>query len=58
MGNKKFHPTYNRGKQEKELLNRLQKQQKLRVFLATNFEGGRHEMRVNLINEIEKENMK
>ena len=38
MGNKKFHPTYNRGKQEKELLNRLQKQQKLRVFLATNFE--------------------
>lgn len=30
----------------------------LRQFLATEFEGGRHEARVNLINEIEKENMK
>lgn len=30
----------------------------LRMFLATEFEGGRHEARVNLISEIEKENMK
>lgn len=30
----------------------------LRQFLATEFEGGRHQNRVNLINEIEKANMK
>lgn len=30
----------------------------LRQFLGTEFEGGRHEARVNLIAEIEKENMK
>lgn len=30
----------------------------LRQFLATEFEGGRHVARVNLINEIEAENMK
>ena len=30
----------------------------LRMFLATEFEGGRHEARVNLISEIEKENFK
>ncbi len=30
----------------------------LRQFLATQFEGGRHEARVNLISEIENENMK
>lgn len=30
----------------------------LRQFLATEFEGGRHQNRVNLITEIEKENMK
>ena len=30
----------------------------LRQFLATEFEGGRHEARVNLIDDIEKENMK
>ena len=30
----------------------------LRQFLATDFEGGRHEARVSLINDIEKENMK
>ncbi len=30
----------------------------LRQFLGTEFEGGRHEARVNLINEIEKENMR
>ncbi len=30
----------------------------VRQFLATEFEGGRHEARVELINEIEKENMK
>ena len=30
----------------------------VRQFLATEFEGGRHEARVNLISEIEKENMK
>lgn len=30
----------------------------IRQFLATEFEGGRHEARVNLISEIEKENMK
>lgn len=30
----------------------------LRMFLATEFEGGRHEARVNLIGEIEKETMK
>ena len=29
----------------------------LRQFLATEFEGGRHEARVNLISEIEDENM-
>ncbi len=28
----------------------------IRQFLATEFEGGRHEARVNLISEIEKEN--
>ena len=30
----------------------------LRQFLATDFEGERHENRVNLIYDIEKENMK
>lgn len=30
----------------------------LRMWLATEFEGGRHEERVNLIKEIETENMK
>ena len=30
----------------------------VRQFLATDFEGGRHEARVNLISEIENENMK
>ena len=30
----------------------------LRQFLATDFEGGRHEARVKLISEIENENMK
>ena len=30
----------------------------VRQFLATEFEGGRHEARVNLISEIENENMK
>ena len=30
----------------------------VRQFLATEFEGGRHEARVNLICDIEKENMK
>ena len=30
----------------------------VRQFLATEFEGGRHAARVDLINEIEKENMK
>ena len=30
----------------------------LRQFLATEFEGGRHQRRVDIINEIEKENMK
>ena len=30
----------------------------LRMWLATEFEGGRHEERIKLINEIEKENMK
>lgn len=30
----------------------------IRQFLATEFEGGRHEARVNLINDIEKTNMK
>ena len=30
----------------------------VRMFLATPFEGGRHQMRVNMINEIENENMK
>ena len=30
----------------------------LRQFLATEFEGGRHQNRVNLITEIEKQNMK
>lgn len=30
----------------------------LRMILATDFEGGRHSERLNLINEIESENMK
>ena len=30
----------------------------LRQFLATEFEGGRHQRRVDMISEIEKENMK
>ena len=30
----------------------------LRMGLATNFEGGRHQHRIDLIEEIEKENMK
>ena len=30
----------------------------LRMWLATEFEGGRHEERIKLIEEIEKENMK
>ena len=30
----------------------------VRTWLATEFEGGRHELRVNLIKNIEKENMK
>ena len=30
----------------------------LRMWLATSFEGGRHEERIKLIDEIEKENMK
>lgn len=30
----------------------------LRMWLATEFEGGRHQERINIINEIEKENMK
>ncbi len=30
----------------------------VRQFLATEFEGGRHVARINLISEIEKENMK
>lgn len=30
----------------------------LRMWLATEFEGGRHEERINLINEIENKNMK
>lgn len=30
----------------------------LRMALATEFAGGRHQERINLINEIEKENMK
>ena len=30
----------------------------LRMWLATNFEGGRHQHRIDLIEEIEKENMK
>ena len=30
----------------------------LRMWLATEFEGGRHEERIKLIDEIEKENMK
>ena len=30
----------------------------LRQFLATDFEGGRHEARVNLISDVENENMK
>jgi ribose 5-phosphate isomerase B len=30
----------------------------VRMWLATEFEGGRHEERLNLIKEIEKENMK
>ena len=38
MGNKKMRPVYNRGKQEKEFLNQVQKEQKVRTFLMTNFE--------------------
>ena len=30
----------------------------LRMWLATEFEGGRHQNRINMIEEIEKENMK
>ena len=30
----------------------------IRIFLATNFEGGRHEDRIKIIEEIENENMK
>lgn len=30
----------------------------IRVWIATDFEGGRHEIRVNMIKEIENENMK
>ncbi len=30
----------------------------IRMWLATEFEGGRHQDRINLITEIEKENMK
>ena len=30
----------------------------LRMWLATTFEGGRHEERIKLIEEIEKRNMK
>ncbi len=30
----------------------------LRMWLATEFEGGRHQERINLINEIENKNMK
>lgn len=30
----------------------------LRMWLATEFEGGRHQNRINMISEIEKENMK
>lgn len=30
----------------------------IRIWLATEFEGGRHEERIKLIEEIEKENMK
>ena len=30
----------------------------VRMWIATKFEGGRHEERIKLINEIEKENMK
>ncbi len=30
----------------------------LRMWLATNFEGGRHQERLNLIGELEKNNMK
>ena len=30
----------------------------LRMWIATEFEGGRHEERIKLIKEIEKENMK
>lgn len=30
----------------------------LRMWLATEFEGGRHQNRINMIDEIEKENMK
>ena len=30
----------------------------VRMWIATEFEGGRHEERIKLINEIEKENMK
>ena len=30
----------------------------VRIWIATEFEGGRHQERINIINEIEKENMK
>ena len=30
----------------------------LRMWLATSFEGGRHQERIDIINDIEKENMK
>lgn len=30
----------------------------IRTWIATEFEGGRHEERINIINEIESENMK
>ena len=30
----------------------------VRVWIATEFEGGRHEVRVNMIKDIENENMK
>lgn len=30
----------------------------VRTWIATEFEGGRHEARINIINEIESENMK
>ena len=30
----------------------------IKIWLSTNFDGGRHENRIELINQIEKENMK